>query len=119
MEPPTKVAKNAGADEQEPAAAVDSKYRFPRASPAGAGDHLVKATLFIDVFGNNGPKALLIHLPVDKSSEDSDTELAGGDAGNMTHVVVSKRNMATMSTQGEYHEVQRPRSDRERLVYRC
>lgn len=98
VEPPTKVAKKVGADEQEPAAAaLDSNGQGPRASPAGAVDHLVKAMLFIGVYGNNGPKAVLIHLPVGNSLGDSDTELAGGDAGNMSHVVVSKRNMATMS----------------------
>ena len=99
VEPPTKVVQKVGAEEQEPAAAaLDSKYRGPRASPAGAVDHLVKAMLCIGVHGNNGPKAVLIHLPVDKSSEGSETELAGGDAGNVSHIVVGQSNMATMST---------------------
>ena len=51
--------------------------------------------MFIGVFGNSGPKATLIPLPADKSAEDSDTEPCGGDAGNLSHVVVSKRNMAS------------------------
>ena len=78
VEPPTKVAKKAGANEQQPAsaAALDSNGQGPRASPASAVDHLVNAMLFIGVYGNNGPKAVLIHVPVDKSSEDSDTEHA-------------------------------------------
>ena len=114
------VVKKVGANEQQPAAAaLGSNGHGPRASPAGAVDHLVKAMLFIGVYGHNGPKAVLIHVPAGKSSDDSDTELAGGVDGNMTHVavVVSKRNIATMlKTQGEYHEVQRPRRDRERFV---
>jgi hypothetical protein len=39
----------------------------------------------------------LIALPADKSAEDSDTEPCGGDAGDLRHVVVSKRNMASMT----------------------
>ena len=65
--------KEVGAEEQEPvaAAASGSKDRGPRASPAGAVDHSVKATLCIGVYGNNGPKAALIHLPGVEDSEDS------------------------------------------------
>ena len=68
VEPPTKVVNNVGANEQQPAAAagLDSNGKGLGASPAGAADHLVKAMLFIGVYGNNGPKAVLIHLPVDK-----------------------------------------------------
>ena len=100
VEPPTKVVKKDGANEQQPAAAAafDSNGQGPRASTAGAVDHLVKAMLLIGVYGNNCPKAVLIHLPVGKSSEYSDTDLAGGDVGHPSHVVGSKRNTATMST---------------------
>ena len=74
VEPPTKVVKKAGAEETQPAAAAasDSKDPGPRgisaagASPVGAVDHAVKATLFIGVYGNSGPKAVLIHFPADK-----------------------------------------------------
>lgn len=69
----------------------------PRASPTGTVYHLVKATLCIGVYGNNGPRAALIYFLADQSSEDNDTEPADGVAGNMRHVVVSKRNMTTMS----------------------
>ena len=82
---------------QPAAAALDSNGQGPRASPAGAVGHLVHAMLCIGVYWNNGPTAVLIHLPAGKCSEDNHTELAGGDAGNLSHVVVSKRNMATMS----------------------
>ena len=65
---------------------------------AGSGSsNDIKASLFIGVFGNSGPKATLIALPVDKSAEDSDTEPCGGDAGDLSHGVVSKRNMSTMT----------------------
>ena len=56
--------------------------------------------MFIGVFGNSGPsgpKVSLIGLPADKSAEDSDTEPCGGDAGDLRHAVVSKRNMASMT----------------------
>lgn len=101
VEPPTKVVNKAGANEQEPASAsasLDFNGQGTGASPTSAADHLVKARLFVGVYGNKCPKAVLIHLPVDESSEDSDTEPAGGHAGSMSHAVVSKRNMATMST---------------------
>ena len=41
-------------------AALGSKDQGTRASPTGAADHSVKATLFIGAYGNNGPKAVLI-----------------------------------------------------------
>ena len=53
--------------------------------------------MFIGVWGNSGPKAKLIPLPANKSAEDSDTEPCGGDARNLTHTVVSKRNIASMT----------------------
>jgi hypothetical protein len=68
VEPPTKVVKKVGADEQEPAAAaLDSNGQGPTASPAGAVDHLVKARLFIGVCGNNGPKAVLTTFQLTKA----------------------------------------------------
>ena len=98
VEPPTKVVKKVGANEQQPAAAaLDSNGQVPRASTAGAADHSVKESLRIGIYGDNGPKAVLIHLPVGKSSEYSDIEATRGDVGNVAHVVVSKRNMATMT----------------------
>ena len=36
-------------------------------------------------------------MPVERSAEDSDDENCGGNAQDMSHSVVSKRNMATMS----------------------
>ena len=71
-------------------------------SPAGAGAESenssgIKATMFIGVHGNAGPKGSLIALPAGKDNEDSDIEACGGGAGDMTHAVVSKRNRATMS----------------------
>ena len=60
VEPPTKVVQKASVNEQQPAAsALGSNGQGPRASPAGAVDHLVKATLFVGVYGNHGPKAAL------------------------------------------------------------
>ena len=68
VEPPTKVVNKVGVDDQEPAAsaALDSKDRGPRASPAGAVDRSAKATLPHGVYENNGPKAVLIRLPAEK-----------------------------------------------------
>ena len=63
---------------------------------AGVG----QATQFIAVYSNAGPNAQLMPLPLEKSSEDSDTEEFGGDAANMTHTVVSKRNFNMMSKYG-------------------
>ena len=104
-EPLAKLVKN---DSQKPAGivaagssaggAADTGAGSPGAGTAAAGSsHVTKATMFIGVFGNSGPKATLIPLPADKSAEDSDTEPCGGDAGNLSHAVVSKRNMASMT----------------------
>ena len=57
----------------------------------------IKATLFIAVLNNAGPKAQLLPLPTGTSTEDSDEEECGGDAANMTHSVVSKRNCNMMT----------------------
>ena len=74
----------------------------PLPAPGGQArtGHGIVAKLFIGVYGNNGPKMQLIALPADKSAEDSDTEPCGGDAGDVSHTVVSKRNLATMTKHG-------------------
>ena len=104
-EPLAKLVKQEG---QKPAGIVAARSSAGGAADTGAGSlgagtvavgssHDTKvATMFIGVFENSGPKATLIPLPADKSEEDSDTEPCGGDAGNLSHVVVSKHNLATM-----------------------
>jgi len=104
-EPAAKLAKT---DREKPAgiiAAGSLPGGMVTSTGTGAGSgsshsHNIKATMFIGVFGNSGPSApkmSLIALPADKSAEDSDTEPCGGDAGDLRHAVVSKRNMASMT----------------------
>ena len=102
-EPAAKLAKT---DREKPAgivAAGSLPGGMVTSTGAGAGSgssHNIKATMFIGVFGNSGPsgpKVSLIALPADKSAEDSDTEPCGGDAGDLRHAVVSKRNMVSMT----------------------
>jgi len=65
---------------------------------AGAGPSPgIKATMFIAVLNNAGPKSSLMPLPLERSAEDSDADECGGDASNMTHIVVSKRNCNMMA----------------------
>ena len=106
VEPATKLAKPAGI-----VAAGSSPGGADTGTGAGAGtgtgtgagsgsSHDIKATVFIGVHGNCGPKSSLLALPETKSGgadSDSDTEPCGGGAGDLSHAVVSKRNMASMS----------------------
>ena len=100
-QPSTKAAKVEGSTNTVGAADGAGTAGISAAAPSQASTGAdavsdVKAKLFISVFGNSGPKAQLIPLPADKCAEDSDAETCGGDAGDMSHAVVSKRNMATM-----------------------
>ena len=110
-EPAAKLAKT---DREKPAgiiAAGSLPGGMVTSTGTGAGSgsshsHNIKATMFIGVFGNSGPsapKVSLIALPADKSAEDSDTEPCGGDAGDLRHAVVNKRNMASMTQRKAKH----------------
>ena len=97
-QPSTKAAKVEGSTNTVGAADGAGTTGISAAAPAQAstGADIVSAKLFISVYNNSGPKAQLIPLPADTCAEDSDAETCGGDAGDMSHAVVSKRNMATM-----------------------
>ena len=102
VEPPAKVARAAGDGEAAAAGSAGSagsagvNAAGPEAnpaeagsSPAGASRESIKASLFIGVHGNCGPRATLLAMPADKSAEDSDDENCGGNAGDMSHSVTA------------------------------
>jgi hypothetical protein len=109
-DPATKRAKPAGIDAAGPSpGGADTGTGTGTGEGAGTGtgtgagsgsSHDIKATVFIGVHGNCGPKSSLLALPETKSGgadSDSDTEPCGGGAGDLSHAVASKRNMASMS----------------------
>lgn len=99
--PPAKFPKKDTAEQATPGEGAGTDGIVAAGSMPGAGSaaggSAVKATQFIGVYGNYGPKGSLIALPIEVSTEDSENEDAGGDAGNMSHAVVSKRNMSAMA----------------------
>ena len=108
VEPATKLAKPAGivaAGSSPGGADTDTGTGTGAGTEIGTGagsgsSHDIKATVFIGVHGNCGPKSSLLASPETKSGgadSDSDTEPCGGGAGDLSHAVASKRNMASMS----------------------